>query len=89
MKWIQNGTQIWTSQHGRVAGRRRPRVKRTFNLTEWTVDAIREMALLHEVADSQDAVVELAIEELRRQVADRQEALLWARAATDEWVRTE
>jgi hypothetical protein len=60
---------------------KRRRVKRTFNLTEGTIEGIRTLALLHDVADSQDGVVELAIQELRRQVTDREEALLWERAS--------
>ena len=65
------------------------RVKRTYNLDPRTVRLVRELADRYEVAPSQDAVVELAVEELRRRVAEREEAAAWERAAADPAFRTE
>ena len=59
------------------------RVKRTYNLDPRTVHAVRELADRYEIAGSQDAVVELAVEQLRRVVTDREEAEAWERAAAD------
>ncbi|MGH2408143.1 MAG: hypothetical protein ACRDF7_08720 [Candidatus Limnocylindrales bacterium] len=59
------------------------RVKRTYNLPEATVHAVRELSERYRLAATQDAVVELAIEELRRQLRYAEEEDLWARAATD------
>jgi len=59
------------------------RVKRTYNLDARTVQAVRELSERYGAAPSQDAVVELAIDELRRQVRERQESDTWERAATD------
>jgi hypothetical protein len=65
------------------------RVKRTYNLDPRTVRAVRELADEYGVAPSQDAVVELAIGELRRQVRDREESEAWGRAAKDSTYRAE
>lgn len=59
------------------------RVKRTYNLDEATVRHVREMSAEYGVADSQDAVVELAVERLYRDAIDQAEAARWATAATD------
>lgn len=59
------------------------RVKRTYNLDEATVRHVREMSAEYGVADSQDAVVELAVERLYIEARDRAEAERWAAAATD------
>lgn len=58
------------------------RVKRTYNLDEVTVRHVRELSADYGVADSQDAVVELAIEQLYREALDRAEAAEWAAAAS-------
>lgn len=58
-------------------------MKRTYNLRESTVRAVREMADRYHVAPSQDAVVELAVDELARRLADEREAEAWQAAATD------
>jgi hypothetical protein len=42
------------------------RVKRTYNLPEETVLAVRELSEQYGLAPTQDAVVELAVDELRR-----------------------
>jgi hypothetical protein len=54
------------------------KTKRTYNLSERTIRTVRELADEYRVAGSQDAVVELAVEELRRRLADAAEAHLWA-----------
>lgn len=59
------------------------RVKRTYNLAPRTVHRVREMAERYGVASSQDAVIELAVDELERRVREQQEADAWARAAAD------
>jgi len=65
------------------------RVKRTYNLDARTVHAVRELSDRYGVAPSQDAVVELAIDELRRQVREREESDAWERAAADPAFRAE
>ena len=65
-----------------------PRSKRTYNLSESTIRAVRELADEYEVAGSQDAVIELAVDELRRRVQDTAEGKQWAGARTDaEFIR--
>lgn len=59
------------------------RVKRTYNLDETTVRHVREMSAEYGVADSQDAVVELAVERLYQEATDRAEAERWTAAAAD------
>ena len=59
------------------------RVKRTYNLEAATVRRVREMAERYGVAASQDAVVELAVDELERRLRDEREAAAWEEAATD------
>ena len=59
------------------------RVKRTYNLSASTVRRVREMAEEYRVAASQDAVIELAVDELERRLRDDQEAVAWERAAAD------
>ena len=65
------------------------RVKRTYNLAPRTVHAVRELSDRYAVAPSQDAVVELAVDELRRQVQEREESEAWERAAVDPAFRNE
>ena len=59
------------------------RTKRTYNLDEDTVRHVREMSADYGVADSQDAVVELAVERLYREALDRVEGERWVAAAAD------
>jgi hypothetical protein len=59
------------------------RIKRTYNLPARTVRSVREMAERYEVAGSQDAVVELAVDELERRLRETREADAWAEAAAD------
>ena len=65
------------------------RVKRTYNLDAATVRHVREMSAEYGVADSQDAVVELAVERLYREAMDRAEAERWSAAAADPAFREE
>jgi hypothetical protein len=65
------------------------RVKRTYNLAPETVRQVREMADKYEVASSQDAVIELAVDELARRLSDEREADAWAAAADDPGFRAE
>lgn len=60
-----------------------PKVKRTYNLSERTVRSVREISERYGLGRSQDGVVELAIEELERQLRYAEEAATWAAAATD------
>ena len=65
------------------------KTKRTYNLSEETVARVRQMAGRDGVAPSQDGVVELAVQRLYRDIRDREEAQMWARAAQDEAFRAE
>ena len=65
------------------------RVKRTYNLAPRTVHRVREMAERYGVAPSQDAVIELAVDELERRIREQQEADAWARAASDPLFQSE
>lgn len=65
------------------------RVKRTYNLDPRTIHAVRELADRYGVAASQDAVVELAVEELQRRLIERDEAVAWERAASDPTFKAE
>ncbi len=57
--------------------------KRTYNLTPATVRAVRELADEYHAAPTQDAVVELAVSELARNLRDADEARAWEVAGTD------
>ncbi len=59
------------------------RVKRTYNLAPATVRRVRDMAERYRVAPSQDAVVELAVDELERHLLEAQEGEAWTAAASD------
>jgi hypothetical protein len=65
------------------------RAKRTYNLSPGTIVQVRELAARYGVAKSQDAVVELAVERLYREHAERMEAEAWAGAAEDQEFRSE
>jgi predicted kinase len=60
-----------------------PRTKRTYNLSSATVRRVREMAERYGVAPTQDAVVELAVDELERRLREEREATIWEAAASD------
>ena len=59
------------------------RMKRTYNLDPRTVHRVREMAERYGVASSQDAVIELAVDELERRIREQHEADAWQLAAAD------
>jgi hypothetical protein len=65
------------------------RTKRTYNLPERTVLAVREMAATHGVASTQDGVIELAVDELARRLREDAEGERWAEAAADPVFREE
>ena len=65
------------------------RVKRTYNLAPRTVHRVREMAERYGVASSQDAVIELAVDELERRIREQNESDAWERAAADPQFRAE
>lgn len=65
------------------------KVKRTYNLSAATVRSVKELAADYRVARSQDAVVEIAVDELRRRVRDAEESAAWERAAADPAFRAE
>ena len=66
-----------------------PRVKRTYNLNESTVRRVRELAGDYRVADTQDGVVETAVERLYVEERARREAEAWAAARDDPVFQTE
>ena len=59
------------------------RIKRTYNLSPETLKTVREMAGRYEAAPSQDAVIELAVDELARRLRESREADVWAAAGND------
>lgn len=65
------------------------RMKRTYNLPERTVLAVRELAATYGVASTQDGVIELAVDELARRMREDAEAKRWAEAAADLAFRVE
>jgi hypothetical protein len=65
------------------------RSKRTYNLRPVSVARVRELSADYGLADSQDAVVELAIERLYRDAVAAREAELWQVAGEDAEFRTE
>ncbi len=65
------------------------RTKRTYNLPEATVRTVRELAATYGVADTQDGVIELAVDELARRLRDDAEAECWAEAAGSPGFRDE
>jgi hypothetical protein len=57
--------------------------KRTYNLAPQTVRAVRELADSYHAAPTQDAVIELAVDELQRRLREVAEAAAWDAAGTD------
>jgi hypothetical protein len=57
--------------------------KRTYNLDPRTVRVVRELADAYRAAPTQDAVVELAVDELQRRLREAAEADVWAKAGRD------
>ncbi|HEV8698998.1 MAG TPA: hypothetical protein VGQ89_14980 [Candidatus Limnocylindrales bacterium] len=58
------------------------KTKRTYNLSRRTIDTVQALAE-RKVAPTQDALVELAVDELARHVREADEADAWAAAAAD------
>jgi len=58
------------------------KTKRTYNLSRRTIETVQALAE-RKVAPTQDALVELAVDELARHVRDADEADAWASAAAD------
>jgi hypothetical protein len=58
-------------------------MKRTYNLPERTVRLVRDLAVDSGLAETQDGVVELAVDELARHLLEAEEADAWAEAAED------
>jgi hypothetical protein len=77
--WVRIDTQKWTCHAAAMPDR----VKRTYNLEADTVQRVREMAERYGVASSQDAVIELAVDELERRLRETREADAWEAAAGD------
>jgi hypothetical protein len=65
------------------------RVKRTYNLPDRTVRLVRELSVEYGLAETQDGVVELAVDELARHLHGAAEAERWAAAAGDPEFREE
>jgi len=65
------------------------KTKRTYNLSPEAVAHVRALAARGDLAPSQDAIVEMAIEQLYREVQDREETACWSMAASDEAFRDE
>jgi hypothetical protein len=59
------------------------KVKRTYNLSEQTVRSVRDLSQRYGVAPTQDAVVEVAVQELERQLRYVHEARAWEGASSD------
>ena len=58
------------------------KTKRTYNLSHRTIETVQALAE-RRIAPTQDALVELAVDELARRVRDADEAAAWASAAAD------
>lgn len=63
--------------------------KRTYNLSERTIRTVRDLSERYSLGRSQDAVVELAVENLERRLRDAEEARVWAAAEEDPDFRRE
>jgi hypothetical protein len=59
------------------------RTKRTYRLSARTQARVRELSARYGVAGSQDAVVEVAVDRLYREIEAQTEADRWAEAAMD------
>lgn len=65
------------------------RTKRTYRLSARTQARVKELSSRYGVAGSQDAVVEVAVDRLYREIEAVAEGDLWAEAASDPAFRTE
>lgn len=59
------------------------KTKRTYNLSRKTIETVQTLVAERHVAATQDALVELAVDELARRVLEGDEAIVWAAATTD------
>jgi hypothetical protein len=59
------------------------KTKRTYNLSRRTIETVQALVADRGVAPTQDALVELAVDELARHVREVDEADAWAAAAVD------
>jgi hypothetical protein len=59
------------------------KAKRTYNLSRRTIETVQTLVAERGVAPTQDALVELAVDELARHVRETDEADAWAEAAAD------
>lgn len=59
------------------------KTKRTYNLSRRTIEAVQSLVTERGVARTQDAVVELAVDELARHLREADEAEAWTAAASD------
>lgn len=59
------------------------KTKRTYNLSRRTIETVQTLVAERHVAPTQDALVELAVDELARHVRDADEAEAWSAAAND------
>ena len=59
------------------------KTKRTYNLSRRTIETVQTLVAERHVAPTQDALVELAVDELARHVRDADEAEAWSTAAND------
>jgi hypothetical protein len=65
------------------------RTKRTYRLSARTQARVKELSGRYGVAGSQDAVVEVAVDRLYREIEAEAEGVRWAEAATDPAFRSE
>ncbi len=59
------------------------KTKRTYNLPQRTIETVQSLVSDRHVAPTQDALVELAVDELARRVRDADESSAWSTAAAD------
>jgi hypothetical protein len=65
------------------------KTKRTYNLSETTVDHVRELAERSGVARTQDGIVEVAVERFYQEMRAQEEGALWAASRDDPDFRAE
>jgi hypothetical protein len=65
------------------------RTKRTYRISARTQARVKELSARYGIAGSQDAVVEVAVDRLFREVEEQAEADRWAEAARDPAFRVE
>ena len=65
------------------------KTKRTYNLSPDAVAQVRDLASRSGPWTSQDGIVEMAIEQLYRDVREKEEAALWARSNEDQEFQAE